>query len=209
MESAVPIDDQPISAGFFDEGKWLSDYITPNEPDILLLWSQVAQLSDTKEGRVTAAWDWVANQVRYTSFVSAQINVEGVRSTQDDYWQSPSMVTKTRIGNCANKAILLTSLLRNELSPDDVYCILGNLHNGKVEGHAWVQVNLGGKEYVVESTRGDVSMLPVEEAGRYEVVHYFNDQKVLAVPGRTVMVPFAACYSNWLRDYLQWSYIND
>jgi len=68
-------------------------------------------------------------------------------------------------------------------------------------------VSLNSQEYIVESTRGDVPLLPVEEAQRYEPVHYFNDQKVMAVPGRTVMVPFGACYSDWLRDYVQWSYI--
>jgi len=207
MEQTVSIDNQPIAAGFFGEGKWLSDFVTPDQPDILMLWEKIIAGAKTQEDRITAAWDWVANQVKYVPFIKAEIRVEGVHSYQDDFWQTPSMVSKTLVANCANKAFLLTSLLRNELPPSDVYVVLGNLHNGHVQGHAWVQANIGSGEYIVESTRNDVPLLEVSKAPRYEPVHYFNDQTVLAVPGRTVMTPFEACYSEWLKDYLQWSYI--
>jgi transglutaminase-like putative cysteine protease len=208
MDPTVEIDDQPVASGFFGEGKWLSGYITPAEPDILMLWDQITSGLNSKEDKVVACWDYVAKQVKYINFVKAKLLIEGLHSYQDDFWQTPSMVTKTHIGNCANKAFLLTSLLRNELAPNEVYAVLGNLQNGSQEGHAWVQVNIGGSEYIVESTRDDVPMLPVQKASRYEPVHYFNDQVMLAVPGRTVMQPFGACYSNWLRDYLDWAYIS-
>jgi transglutaminase-like putative cysteine protease len=207
MEQTVNIDDQPISAGFFGEGKWISDYVTPDEPDIIMLYENITKGINEQKDRIVACWDWVANKVRYKPFISAQISVEGIKDSQEDYWQTPSLCSKTQVGNCANKAFLLTSLLRNELRPEQVYAVLGNLYNGKPEGHAWVQVNLGG-EYIVESTRGDVPMVDVSVASRYEPVHYFNDTVVMAVPGRTLMVPFSACYSDWLRDYLNWSYIN-
>ncbi len=208
MEQTVPIDDQPIAAGFFGEGKWLSDYVTPNQPDIQVLYRQITNGISSLQDKVIACWDYVAGQIRYKPFISAEIKVENTRSIQQDFWQTPSMVSKTRVGNCANKAFLLASLLRQELSPTQVYTVLGNLSNGHEAGHAWVQVNLGGTEYIVEATRNDVPMLDVRKAARYQPVHYFNDQQMLAVPGRTVMTPFEACYSSWLRDYLNWSYIN-
>ncbi|KKM02755.1 hypothetical protein LCGC14_1781230, partial [marine sediment metagenome] len=90
-----------------------------------------------------------------------------------------------------------------------VYCVLGNLYNGKPGGHAWVQVNLG-QDYIIESTRADVaSLVPVAAAERYEVVHLFNDKTVQVIKGVTVMEPFSACFSTWLKDYLDWGYIED
>lgn len=209
MESgAYPIDDQPVASSFFGEGNWLTDYITPDNTDIQVLCMEITQdIADLKD-KIVACWDWVANQVKYKSFIHARIQVEGKSSIQSDYWQSPSLCSRTKVGNCANKAFLLTSLLRNFMPPDQVYCTLGNLHNGKTEGHAWVEVTLGGKDFIVESTRGDVSMVATSPADRYEPVHYFNDASVYAVKGRTLMTPFAACFSPWLKDYLDWTYIN-
>lgn len=206
--TAVIIDDQPVTSGFFGEGSWLSDYINPDEPDILMLWKEVTENAKSQEDRVKAAWGWVARNIRYKDFIKASINVEGNTSTQHDYWQKPGMCLKTGVGNCANKSFLLTSLLRNEFTPEQVHCVLGNLHNGKAEGHAWVEANLNGISYILESTREDVPPVDANEAVRYEPVHYFNDKVVYAIPGRTLMVPFSACYSTWLRDYLNWAYIN-
>jgi transglutaminase-like putative cysteine protease len=208
MDNVVKIDDQPISSGFFGEGHWLKDYVTPNEPDITMLWNSLTGNSIVLQDKIMAAWDWVATRVAYKPFITAEIRVENQSSYQGDFWQSPAMCAKTHVGNCANKAFLLTSLLRNTMQPFEVYCVLGNLYNGHASGHAWVEVELGGQSYIVEATRPDVPMVPAKEATRYEPVHYFNDQVVLAVPGRTVMTPFEACYSTWLHDYLDMTYIN-
>jgi len=204
----IVINDQPVSASFFGEGRWLSDYITPEEPDIVMLNSKITRNLKTVQEKTIASWDWVANQIRYKSFISAQISVEGKSSYQNDYWQTPAMCSKTHVGNCANKAFLLTSLLRNFVSPDQVHCVLGNLYNGHASGHAWVEINMDGKDYILESTRNDVPMVEARLTDRYEPVHYFNDTVVWAVPGRTVLTPFEACYSSWLKDYLNFTYIN-
>jgi len=112
------------------------------------------------------------------------------------------------VHNCANKSFLLASLLRCEFPPQDVHCILGNLYNGKPGGHAWPQIKLNGVEYIMESTRPDVPPLVLASAAdRYEEVHQFNDITVYSVEGKTVMEPFAACYSTWLVDYLDFAYI--
>jgi transglutaminase-like putative cysteine protease len=209
MESNVqPLDDQPISATFFGEGKWLSDFVTPAEPDILMLFKQITAGANSREEAIVACWDWVANQVQYKNFIKAQISIEGKSFYQEDFWQSPSLCSKTHVGNCANKAFLLTSLVRNILGPDQVHCVLGNLYNGHAAGHAWVEAVISGKPYILESTRNDVPMIQADTVERYEPVHYFNDHHGLVVPGRTVLTPFHACYSSWLKDYLDWSYIN-
>ncbi|MDD5229719.1 MAG: transglutaminase family protein [Candidatus Marinimicrobia bacterium] len=206
--NAILMDDQPISASFFNEGRWLTDFVTPEAPDIIMLHDSINKNSVTLEDKAIAAWDWVANEVRYKSFISARINVEGVASAQNDFWQTPSMCSHTHVGNCVNKAFLLTSLLRRDFPDTDVYCVLGNLYNGHAAGHAWVEAAIDGKTYILEATRNDVPLLPVEKGDRYEPVHYVNDKKVLVVPDRTVITPFQACYSSWLKDYLDWTYIN-
>jgi len=209
MESNVqPLNDQPISATFFGEGHWLSDFVTPSEPDILMLFNRIAAGVGSAEDQIIACWDWVANQVQYKPFIKAQISIEGKSFYQEDFWQTPSLCSKTHVGNCANKAFLLTSLIRNLLGPNQVHCVLGNLYNGHAAGHAWVEAVINGKPFILESTRNDVPMIQADTAERYEPVHYFNDVEGLVVPGRTVLTPFQACYSAWLKDYLDWSYIN-
>ena len=119
------------------------------------------------------------------------------------------MTIRTKVGNCANKAFLLTSLLRRELLPDQVFCVLGNLNNnGEIGGHAWCQITLDGVDYIMESTRSDIpAMIRRETATRYEAVHLFNDEQTFLIEGTTVMEPFTAAYSPWLKDYLDWAYI--
>ena len=151
ISGVVPIDDQPISAGFFGEGKWLSDFITPNNPDIQMLWDRVTHGLQTKKEKAIAAWDWVANEVQYKPFIRATIQVEGRTSAQADYWQAPALCAHTHVGNCVNKAFLLASLLRREFPSQEVYCVLGNLHNGAISGHAWVEANINGQEYILEA----------------------------------------------------------
>lgn len=208
MADLVPIDDQAISAGFFGEGKWLTDYVTPEELEVRNLFNKLTAHEDSLEGKIRACHKWVATQVRYVPFVHAKIIVEGKASDQSDYWQEPAMVIRTKVGNCANKAFLLGSLLRSALPYENVHVALGNLYNGKPGGHAWVEAKVNGRDYISETTRPDVpALVPAETATRYEPVHYFNDKEVFTVPGKTVLQPFANYYSVWLKDYLDWAYI--
>lgn len=208
ISNVISMNDQPVAAGFFGAGNWLTDFITPNNPDVEMLWEDITQNLNTVQEKAIAAWDWVANEVKYKSFIRATISVEGRNSVQADYWQTPAMCVHTHVGNCVNKAFLLTSLLRRELPTNQVYCVLGNLYNGHASGHAWVEADINGQVFILEATRNDVPLLPVEKADRYEAVHYVNDKQLYAVPGRTVLTPFSACYSSWLKDYLHWAYIN-
>lgn len=205
--SVISIDDQPISATFFKEGKWLSEFITPEAMEVQDLYQKVTRDIPTREGRITALQQYVGN-IKYKPNISAQMIVDGKASRNADAWLSPSITKRVNVGNCANKSFLLTSLLRNELSPGEVHCVLGNLYNGKAGGHAWVQVKLQDRPFIVESTRADVPpMVLADTTDRYEAVHFFNDKSAYAIEGRTVMEPFTRCYSTWLKDYLDRAYI--
>lgn len=205
----VPINDQPVAASFFGEGGWLTDFITPKASDVQELYKALTKGLSNSTDKITACGKWVANQVRYVPFVKGKIWIEGKSSVQHDLWTYPSLTIQTRVGNCAVKSFLLTSLLRNELPADQVYCTMGNLYNGKPGGHAWVALKLSGEgEQIMETTVPSAPpMVPAEKATRYESVHYFNDEEVYAVEGKTQLLPMAAVYSTWLGEYLNWVYI--
>lgn len=203
------INDQPISATFFGEGRWLTDFITPDALEVQELHKEIIEGISNPSERITALWAWVAGNIKYTRFVKGRIWIDGHRSVQDDYWAPPGITARIGVGNCATKSFLLCSLLRNELPPDKIYCVLGNLQQPKNKGgHAWVEVQPDGARYVMESTRGDMKpMVLVDAADIYESVIYFNDKTVSAIEGRTVLEPFTAVYADWLKDYLDWAYI--
>lgn len=210
MGQLIAINDQPIAASFFGEGRWLTDFITPKASDVQDLYKAITSGIADATGRITACWKWVANQVKYVQFVKGKIWIAGQWSVQNDLWTYPSMTIHTKIGNCAVKSFLLTSLLRNELPASEIYCSLGNLYNGKPGGHAWVALKLPEGEYIMESTVPTApAMVSAEKAKRYESVHYFNDEEVYAVEGKTQLMPMAACYSSWLSEYLNWAYIEE
>jgi hypothetical protein len=206
----VPINDQPIAASFFGEGRWLTDFVTPNASDVQDLYKYLTKGLTNSIDKIIACARWVADQVRYVQFVKGRIWIEGISSVQTDLWTYPSMTIKTRVGNCAVKSFLLTSLLRNELPASEVYCTLGNLYNGKPGGHAWVALKLPEGEQIMETTVPSAPpMVSAAKATRYESVHYFNDEEVYAVEGRTQLIPMAAVYSTWLGEYLNRVYIED
>jgi len=202
------IDDQPMSASFFGGGQWLTDFITPEALDVRMLAESISEQSNG-ENLIESCRLWVAEKVKYVRFVRGKLFINGKVSIQNDLWNMPSLTAKVKIGNCANKSFLLTSLLRNFLSSEEVFCVLGNLYNGKPGGHAWVEVRQNGQDYVLESTQPNVPIVQASDLDRYEEVHYFNDRSIFAVPGKTVLTPFAACFSTWLRDYLNWGYIEE
>lgn len=204
----ISMDDQPISATFFGEGKWLTEFVTPNAMEIQELYKNVTNGISSQVNRVRALHRWVSGEVRYKPFIKARLWVEGKSSVNRDAWLRPSLTKRIKVGNCANKSFLLASLLRNEFDPGEVHVVLGNLYNGNPGGHAWVQLRLGDRVFIMESTRADVeALVPAAIAERYEAVHFFNDQTAYAIEGRTVMEPFTACFSTWLKDYLDMAYI--
>jgi len=207
MDNIIPIDDQPMDATFFGEVRRLTSFITPNSLEVQRLYKALTKDIDNNIDKLKACWKWVASQVKYVEFVKGKLLINGKTSWQNDLWTLPETTINTRVGNCAVKSFLLTSLLRNELSADQVYCALGNLYNGKPGGHAWVAVNML-EEYIMETTTPSApALVPASIAKRYQAVHYFNDDQIYAVEGKTQLVPMTACFSTWLSKYLNWAYI--
>ena len=209
MDTIIKIDDQPIAASFFGEVRRLTDFITPDALEVQDLYEELTQgIKDSTE-RISACWQWVASKVKYVKFVRGKVWINGKSSVQNDLWTMPEMTVRTLVGNCAVKSFLLASLLRNELPADQVYCALGNLYNGKPGGHAWINLKLDGEDYIMESTTPKApAMVASHLVERYEAVHFFNDEKVLAVEGKTQLFPYTDVYSSWLSDYLNWAYIH-
>lgn len=205
----LPMDNQPIQATFFGEGRWLTSFVTPSTLEVKNLYQGLTRGIANPKNRIVALHQYVGNQIKYKPFVSATLNVEGKVSHNKDVWLDPSMTIKVGVGNCANKAFLLASLLRSEYSANEVYAVLGNLIDAKGKGgHAWVQLAYQDRVYVIESTRGDVpTFIPIGEVGRYESVHYFNDIQAYHIKDRVIMEPYSASYSPWLKEYLDWAYI--
>ena len=209
MDAIIEIDDQPIDATFFGEVRRLTDWITPGALEVQELFRHLTENITSTRDRITACWGWVTSQIRYVHSVRGKLCIDGKCFAQNDLWQDPSITIHTKIGNCANSAMLLASLVRNELPPQQAYCVLGNLHSQQPGGHAWVKVSLDGDDFIMEATTPKVPpLVPEGTATRYEAVHYFNDKEVLAIAGRTQLVPYAVAYSKWLSDYLNWAYIN-
>lgn len=204
----VTMDDQPISATFFGEGRWLTEFVTPDAMEVQELYRQLTKDYPDRVDRIKVIHDWVSREIKYKPYIKSTLWVEGKSSSNRDVWLRPTLTRRIKVGNCANTSFLLASLLRNELDPGEVHVVLGNLHNGKPGGHAWVQVKLDEQAYIVESTCPDLpAMVHASVATRYEPVHYFNDKTAYAIEGRTVLEPFSRVYSTWLKDYLDHAYI--
>ena len=86
-----------------------------------------------------------------------------------------------RRGDCDDKAILLTSLLRYEIPAEQVFCAVGDhILGGRREGHMWVVIWDGESwyDYIVEATAPSQATV----RGHYELMAIFNDEKAFAYP---------------------------
>jgi len=204
----IPMDNQPINASFFGEGDWLTEFVTPESLEVQKLYKDLTRGISVRRSRVEALHQFVGAAIKYVPYIHASMTVEGMTSDNRDAWLRPSVTHRVGIGNCANKSFLLASLLRNEFLPNEVHVVLGNLYNGKAGGHAWTQLLMDDRTYIIEATRADVpTFIPTTSTERYEAVHFFNDKDAYAIAGRTALEPYSMCYSTWLKDYLDYAYI--
>ena len=91
-----------------------------------------------------------------------------------DYWTTPAELLEAQAGDCDDKAILLCSILRNYLPPDQVYCAFGLwVLDGETTGHMYV-VTEGedGDDRIVEATAGPER----KTRGKYVLHGMFNDK---------------------------------
>ncbi len=208
VSSAIPYDDQPIggsgAATPLHETRLLTSWITPDNPDIQNKYDGLVNGLSSIEDKVIACLRF-ASSSPYVQFVKVTTNVAGRSFTQKDCWLSPAEAMQAPKLNCANKSFLLASLLRQELPPEQVWTVLGNLNTDHQDGHAFVMVELD-RSYILEATNPSTKamLIPLEAATMYEDVIYFNDSEVKVVPERALREPFSACWNciSWLGDYV-------
>jgi len=97
-----------------------------------------------------------------------------------DFWRTPSeTLEKSTLPpaeagvDCDDSAILLCSLLRNYIPPDEVYCAFGLwAMGGRTDGHMFVVTKgEGGEDRILESTAPPGKSL----RGKYVIYGMFND----------------------------------
>jgi len=123
--------------------------------------------------------------VQATDFISAAQEFVNSFTTYGaevgDFWRTPSeTLEKSTLApaeagvDCDDSAILLCSILRNYIPPDQVYCAFGLwAMGGKTDGHMFVVTKgEGGEDRILESTAppGKVTK------GKYVIYGMFNDK---------------------------------
>lgn len=208
MPSLIKADQQAITSRF-GEAVWLSDFITPQNPDVQLLHQSLTQGLSSIDDRIIALWNHVAN-IPYRQTVSARLSISGRGFYQKDTWLYPAeTIELSPVANCANKAFLLTSLIRNDLPFGSARCVLGHLKIDGVGAHAWVEVNVFGEPYVLETTLPNLerALIPKRVADAYEPAVYFDEKEVYAIYGdaelkQVLNERFGFCAIPFLERYL-------
>ena len=204
----VKADNQPIDSRF-GEAVWITDYITPCNPDVMLKYQELTKGLYRTEDIATALWEYVAN-FPYKETIAARLVAGGKSFYQPDTWFYPAETIKIKKSNCANRAFLLASLLKNHLpDPGDVYAVVGNVSLDGIGAHAWVQVNLKDRSYIIETTQPDLPsvFIPAYSSGIYLPAVYFDESSVYTV-SKIVRVAevfnarFGLCAVHFLHNYL-------
>ncbi len=202
-------DNQPVASRFGD-AIWLTDLITPDNIEVLMVNEAVASRITNPAEQVEALWQIVA-EMPYVREVKTTLSVAGAGSaSQHDTWLFPSETLRFGIGNCATRSFLLASLLKNVRGVSDVYCTMGYVnHHGRHDGHAWVVVNLEGRPILLETTqpRIDDPLIPAENALAYEPVLCFDQKNVYTIDERYdipafLNTRFTGQAIPFLKDYL-------
>ena len=198
---AIPCDDQPISAGIMHENRFLSSWITPDSLEVQETYKELTEgISDPRE-RIYAVWRYVTD-IPYTPYINSRVQIDGKVIKQDDVWLDPAQALSFGCSlNCFNKSVLLASLLRQDLSPDQVYVSLNNVTYDGIGGHAVVYLPNG--DYILESTNPKITspFMRASDVDMYEAVIFFNDNQVSAVPSAKLKEPLGLCCVEWLSSY--------
>lgn len=175
-------DNQPIDSRFGD-ALWLTDLITPNNPDVLLKYQEVTSGIPNAKDKIIALWQYVS-RLPYRETIKAKLSAGGKTVSQKDTWFYPAETVWVRQSNCANKSFLLTSLLKNIL-PDSgqVYCTLGYVHLENTGAHAWVTLDNVGDTFIIETTQPNLPnpFIRAVSAKAYEDIVYFDDKSVYTI----------------------------
>lgn len=178
------------------DGKWHSirSLVQPDDPQVI----EVAAILARSDNFVAACQNFVDSFTTYAREVGdywstpaetmvalcplcLSDNVVRINSFQDIYRCNDCgyVGEPTRAGDCDDKAILLTSLLRYRLPADEVYCAFGaHRLNRKAEGHMWVIKGNGLEDTILEAT----APYSAELQGEYELMAFFNDKYAFSYP---------------------------
>jgi len=203
IDSSIPIDDQPVNqATLMRENRYMTSWITPNSLEIQEKYKQITEGIAGQRERITALWNFVKS-IPYTQFVKSRLQVDGKIFSQNDTWLDPAQTLVAGHLNCFNKSILLTSLLRQELSPDQAFVCLNNVNVDGVDGHAVSYIKLED-DYVLETTNPGIKspFMPAAAADIYDAVSFFNDKRVSYVPDIRLREPLGLCCISWLEEYI-------
>lgn len=169
----------------------IREFITPSTPSVKEVLKSIPQNGNV----VWACWDWVCRNISYPpapnriqdyhekiSFLNGNpiVRMPLKRSVNVyDFWELPwEVLDPPRYGDCEGSAMLLVSMLRNHLSPGEVYCTIGTYEGS---GHAWVTVVSGGSRYTLDTTKPQAApggALSIAEDDPYVPYIRFNDQCV-------------------------------
>lgn len=158
-------------------------------PTSYMAWQQSEKLwraSRDKADFARRCLDYVVHQVKYppgppeshdwhAMYAHKGTGRMLVHHEAEDFWNFPSETLRDMIGDCDDKAILLTSLLRRAFSLRQVYCTVGVM-NGI--GHMWGTIVYPNSLLVLETTR---PVPPLMETAPYQPIFRFNDRMVVMI----------------------------
>jgi hypothetical protein len=203
IDSSIPTDNQPINqATIMGENRYITDWVTPDSLEIEEKYKQLTTGIADQKKRIIALWNFVKN-IPYTQFVKSRIQIDGKSFSQSDTWLEPAQALVAGRLNCFNKSVLLTSLLRQELSPDQAFVCLNNVNVDGVDGHAVSYIKLED-DYILETTNPGIKspFMPANAADIYDAVSFFNDERVSYVPEIKLREPLGLCCISWLEEYI-------
>ena len=119
---------------------------------------------------MTELWRAVVNHCRYAKDLSGL-------SGEKDSWQKPSETFSFRNGDCEDTSLLLADWLNSRGFRARV-AVGDALRQG---GHAWVVVEIGDRQYVLETTLAEVKGTPPESvtlASHYKPKYLFDRQNL-------------------------------
>ena len=212
-EAAIPVEDQPIgghdAATMLGDSRYLTSWFDPSNLGIQTKHNQLTANSPDLESKIISCWEYVKG-IPYIQFVRSKAVVEGKVFQQNDAWLDAGQAINVPRLNCMNKSILLANLLRQDLSPSQVYICLNNVRADGIGGHAVCYLRLG-RDYVLETTNPRVTtpFMEADDLDIYEPVLFFNDSEVKRIEGIALREPFGTCCLRWLADYIDAKYCTE
>jgi hypothetical protein len=198
-------DNQAVSVRPGGAAIWLTDIITPNNPDVMLLYNKLTDGLNSQIEKVIACWRYVS-AIPYRETVSTRFTIQGKSYSESDTWLYPGEVIRLApVANCANKSFLMASLLLNEMPESSVKCALGHITLDGIGAHAWVTAELNSRNYIIETTTNqqDRAFMPIEKADAYDPIIVFNNKGVQAISNSDILNEHLGfCAVEWLRDYV-------